>query len=404
MKSGWQIRPLGEVCTFQRGLTYSKSDEVEAGGTAVLRANNIDLETGELDLSEIRFIRSEVAVPASKLVEAGALLICTASGSKRHLGKTALIDQPMDFAFGGFMGLVKPSNGLLPKYLFWLTRSDAYWTFIDALSDGANINNLKFSQLSDFPVPLPPLEEQRRIVAILGEAFEGLSRARANAEANLQSARELFSDAIVSEFGKVAPALLKPIGAVAVHSLGKMLDKSKNKGTPRSYLRNLNVRWFSVDTSNLLEMRIEDREIDRYSVKKGDLLICEGGYPGRSAIWEENDEIFFQKALHRVRFEHEAYGRLLMYYLYMMDQSGALQEHFSGTGIQHFTGQALAKFEMPFPNLSTATDMIGRIQAMQQKSIELEELYARKLNELDELRQSLLLKAFAGELTVKEFA
>ena len=76
---------------------------------------NIDLTTGELDLNDIRYIAPSVHVPKSKMVEAGTLLICTASGSKKHLGKAALVDQPIDFAFGGFMGLLVPSESILPN-------------------------------------------------------------------------------------------------------------------------------------------------------------------------------------------------------------------------------------------------------------------------------------------------
>ena len=70
------------------------------------------------------------------------------------------------------------------------------------------------------------------------------------------------------------------ISEIAQHSLGKMLDKAKNKGEPKPYLRNSNVRWFSFDLSDLLEMRFLPEESDRYTAVKGDLLICEGGYPG----------------------------------------------------------------------------------------------------------------------------
>lgn len=73
---------------------------------------------------------------------------------------------------------------------------------------------------------------------------------------------------------------------VAVHSLGKMLDKAKNRGIYRKYLRNLNVRWFTFDLSDLLEMRFREDEVEQYTARKGDLLICEGGYPGRAAIWD----------------------------------------------------------------------------------------------------------------------
>jgi len=64
-----------------------------------------------------------------------------------------------------------------------------------------------------------------------------------------------------------------------------MLDKTKNKGDPKPYLRNFNVRWFDFDLSDVKEMRFQKEEQDRYSVVKGDLVICEGGYPGRAALW-----------------------------------------------------------------------------------------------------------------------
>ena len=157
MKAGWEIKPLGEVCEFQRGLTYAKSDEVDVSNNIVLRATNIDLATNLLDLTELKCISDLVTVQSSKKVRKDSLLICTASGSKSHLGKVAYIDDDYDFAFGGFMGMLTPSECLLPRYFFHLMTSGAYKDFIAALSDGANINNLKFSDLQRFPVPIPPL-------------------------------------------------------------------------------------------------------------------------------------------------------------------------------------------------------------------------------------------------------
>ena len=74
------------------------------------------------------------------------------------------------------------------------------------------------------------------------------------------------------------------VGAVAVARLGKMLDKAKNKGTPRRYLRNINLRWFDFDLSDLREMRFEDSELPEFTLRLGDVLICEGGEPGRAAV------------------------------------------------------------------------------------------------------------------------
>ena len=82
MPEGWTFQKLGELCTFQRGLTYGKSDEVESSANVVLRANNVDLESHELDLSELKYISDDVVIPPTKKVQPGALLLCMSSGSK----------------------------------------------------------------------------------------------------------------------------------------------------------------------------------------------------------------------------------------------------------------------------------------------------------------------------------
>ena len=164
---GWARKPLVELCEFQRGLTYAKGDEVKLSKNVVLRANNIDLTTHCLDFSELRYISDKVQIPETKLVRPNSLLICNASGSKSHLGKVAFIDDDYGYAFGGFMGQITPGQALVPRFLFHMMTSEAYKEFIAALSDGANINNLKFDDLGKFSLPVPPLSEQQRIVSHL---------------------------------------------------------------------------------------------------------------------------------------------------------------------------------------------------------------------------------------------
>jgi type I restriction enzyme S subunit len=130
-----------------------------------------------------------------------------------------------------------------------------------------------------------------------------------------------------------------------------MLDKNKNRGSLQLYLRNLNVRWFEFDLTDLLEMRFEESERERYSAIRGDLLVCEGGYPGRAAIWDGEEPIFFQKAVHRVRCHEPARAKWCLYYLYLSDIDGSLRNHFTGAGIQHLTGQSLKRLRLPLPPL-----------------------------------------------------
>ena len=266
-------------------------------------------------------------------------------------------------------------------------------------ASGAVHQTIYFPEVKAFHVCHPPLPEQQRIVGILDEAFEGIATAKANAEKNLQNARAVFESHLQSVFTQGGVGWEKKrICDIAKHSLGKMLDKAKNKGVPQPYLRNINVRWFTFELSDLLQMPFLPGETEKYTAVKGDVLICEGGYPGRAAIWDGDSPIHFQKALHRVRFYAPEHNRWFVYYLYAQDRSGELRQHFSGTGIQHFTGEVLARFEIPLPPLPELRCAVAKFDALSEEAGHLEDLYARKLVTLDNLKKSLLDQAFSGEL------
>lgn len=295
----------------------------------------------------------------------------------------------------------RPREGLDAEYLFYFLSQDSFRDAgTNVMSGAVGHKRVPKEFIENFQIPLPPLPEQKRIVAILDEAFTGIDAAIANTERNLANARELFESYLNSVFSQRGEGWkIKSVGEFAEHCLGKMLDKQKNKGEMRPYLRNVNVRWFNVRTDNVLEMKIEEHEEQRFVVKAGDLLICEGGYPGRAAIWGGNETVFFQKALHRVRCNDPLYNRWLMFYLYFTDTSGELAQHFTGAGIQHFTGKALNAFPVPVPPSTLVEKLLTGIEAIYDEVMSLEVIYKRKLTALAELKQSLLQKAFSGELT-----
>jgi type I restriction enzyme S subunit len=264
---------------------------------------------------------------------------------------------------------------------------------------GTTMMHVSKGSMDDRDIMLPPLPEQQRIVGILDEAFDGIATAQATAEQNLQNARALFESHLQSVFTQRGEGwAVKKVSEVAKHSLGKMLDKAKNKGELQPYLRNINVRWFNFDLSDLLKMPFLPTESDKYTAVKGDVLICEGGYPGRAAIWNEDYPVYFQKALHRVRFHEPEHNKWFLYYLYVQDMSGELKQHFSGTGIQHFTGEVLARFEIPLPPLQELRKAVAKFDELAEETQRLESLYQRKLAALDELKKSLLHQAFSGAL------
>ena len=132
--------------------------------------------------------------------------------------------------------------------------------------------------------------------------------------------------------------------------LGKMLDKSKNRGELFPYLGNRNVRWGNFDIKQLGQMRFEAHEHGRYGLMIGDLVVCEGGEPGRCAIWtDEIPGMKIQKALHRLRTREQIDNRFLYYWFLLAGRSGTLESSFTGTTIKHLTGKAIADLQVPLP-------------------------------------------------------
>lgn len=154
-------------------------------------------------------------------------------------------------------------------------------------------------------------------------------------------------------------------GEVANTRLGKMLDKSKNRGKPKPYLRNTNVQWHRFELDDVKEMRFEDEELDEFRILRGDLLICEGGEPGRCAIWQDSKiDIYFQKAIHRAR----AYTGVIPEYLQICLTSdagnGSLTRYFTGATIKHFPGDKLNRYVFPLPPTEEQYRIITRVDEL----------------------------------------
>ena len=156
----------------------------------------------------------------------------------------------------------------------------------------------------------------------------------------------------------------KPLGEVADFQLGKMLDQVKNRGDSRPYLANKNVRWGSFDLSELREMLFEEAEFERFSLKNGDIVMCEGGEPGRCAIWREQlPKMMYQKALHRIR-PYDGMDSVFLYYnLSHRAQSGHFNGLFTGATIKHLPREKLALVEVDAPDLPTQQRIAGILSA-----------------------------------------
>jgi type I restriction enzyme S subunit len=186
---------------------------------------------------------------------------------------------------------------------------------------------------------------------------------------------------------------------VAEIKLGKMLDKDKNKGQLRPYLRNVNVRWDDVALNDILEMRFTDDELEPFEIRDGDLLVCEGGEPGRCAVWQHGPtELKFQKALMRLRPRGGVEAALLAKALRLMARNGDLQRHFTGTTIKHLPQAALAAISVALPPLAEQKRIVAKLYALSTKSARARTELARIETLVSRYKQAVLTKAFSGEL------
>jgi type I restriction enzyme, S subunit len=393
MRRGWEVKELGAVSAISYG--YTESASIEPVGPRFLRIT--DIQNDRVDWESVPYCKIASAdLPKYRLASGDIVFARTGATT----GKSFRVDNPPDAVFASYLIRLRLlDKKLLPEFMSLFFQTAGYWKSIKEGSAGSAQGGFNANKLAALSIPIPPLSKQRRIVGILDKAFDGIATAKANAEKNLQNARALFGSHLQAVFtSRGVGWVVKKVGEIAAHSLGKMLDRAKNKGEPRAYLRNINVRWFAFDLSDLLEMRFLPEEAEKYTTVKGDVLICEGGYPGRAAIWNEDYPIFFQKALHRVRFHQPEHNKWFLYFLYVQDKSGDLRQHFTGTGIQHFTGDVLGRFQLPIAPLPELRQLLVRFDELAEETQRLESIYQQKLAALAALKKSLLHQAFVGEL------
>lgn len=171
--------------------------------------------------------------------------------------------------------------------------------------------------------------------------------------------------------------------------LGKMLDAQKNRGKLQPYLGNSNVRWGSFVLEDLAVMRFEDHEDERYGIRDGDLIVCEGGEPGRCAIWRGDAPMKIQKALHRVRTMEGLDNYFLYYWFLLAGSAGELEPFFTGTTIKHLTGKALAELRIPLPPIALQREVAKILSSLDAK-IDLN----RRINQTLEAMAQALFKSW----------
>ena len=258
---------------------------------------------------------------------------------------------------------------------------------------------LSVKTINEVAIPIPPVGEQRRISDAITRCLgmiDGIQLSYEGLIASIDQTKSRVLDLAIH--GKLVPqdsleepainilrrinpnfqashnlhynAELPPgwqlchIQDIAEAELGKTLDKAKNQGEEKPYLCALNVKWDNIDFSTLKTIRIEEKEKSRYSLRTNDLLVCEGGDVGRCAIWHGDYEMYYQNALHRVRFKPGFSPDFFLYVLRYYKSLGVIDDICKGVTIKHFTRQVFNSLDLPVPPLNEQKKIVNKVKSL----------------------------------------
>lgn len=350
---------LGELCDVRIGRTPRRdSPQFWNGDFPWATISELDGSFITRTKEGITQLAIETVMPPP--VPAGTLLF----SFKLSIGKMAIAGVPLHTNEAIAALVIRDSGELDRDYL-------RYALMATSTGDGANhavlgkvLNKAKVEALQ---IPLPSLEEQRRLVDLLSRA-EGIVRLRREAQ---RKAAELVPALFLDMFGDPAS---NPKGwpvvsfaEMADTQLGKMLDKKKQTGLHSSpYLGNSNVRWDDFDLDDLLEMDFSEQERVKFQLMSGDLLACEGGEVGRAAIWRGQMEgCFYQKAIHRIRPKPSlAVPEFILHWLWIMSKQGRLANAGAKATIAHLPAEKLRSLKVALPPVDLQRQFAVKVEAV----------------------------------------
>ena len=276
------------------------------------------------------------------------------------------------------MGQLIPNKNILSKYFYYCLITDSYKNFIKNLSDGTNINNLKFKDLQIFKIPIPPLAEQKRIVAILDKTFTTIDKIKNNTEKNLANTKELWQSYLQQSFNNPKKNWQqKKLGDVCELKYGKALNKihRTKKGKYPVYGAN-GIKTYS----------------DQYVCNKQGIIVGRKGSAG--AINLAQSKFWPLDVSYYIEFDEKKYNLLFLYYLLLVLNLPTLAKGVK-PGLNRNEVYSIVVF---IPPLAEQKQITERLDYLSQKTTALQETYCKKIQNLIELKNSILKQAFQGEL------
>ncbi len=410
-------RPLKYVCQANAATLAEETPE--------------DLEIEYIDISAVNELGAisppetmtfgEAPSRARRIVRSGDVLISTVRTYLKAIAHISRADGNLICSTG--FAVLSAGSGVVPRFLYYWVSSDAVVGEIVSRSVGVSYPAINPSELMSLPFPVRTRATQEAIADFLdlelSRIDELISKKQRLIELLDEKRQALISGAVTQGLDPTVP--IKPsgvdwIGSVPNHwevapltsryevKLGKMLDKRQITGQYLvPYLRNVDVQWDRIATSDLPRMDFDPDDRKQFALRRGDLLVCEGGEVGRAAVWQgQLDNCCYQKALHRLRPRRDDSARYLLYVLRSAATTGVFRAGSNQNTIDHLTAEKLRSHRFAFP---PAEEQL-RIAAFLDQTGGLEDpaggILTTTIDRLREYRSALITAAVTGQLDIRE--
>jgi type I restriction enzyme S subunit len=393
MKKGWQTKKLGDVCDFEGGSQPPKSEFIYDEKPGYVRFLQIRDFGSDKNITYIRHSKK------NRLCDENDILIGRygASVGKILTGKAGSYNVAL-------MKTLPNLEVLDQSWFYHFLISDEFQKPLLNVADRSAQAGFSKDDIYNFPVTLPPLPEQQRIVGLLDEAFEGLATAKASAEKNLQNARALFESHLQSVFTQRGPGWVEKRIEEWCDSVMDCVNKTApviEEPTPFKMIRTTNVRNGRVDVSTVRFVTEETYKIwtRRQTPQKGDVILTREAPMGEVGMLLTDDKVFLGQRLVSYRANSSKLdNHFLLFALQSGDLQGQIHAKASGSTVQHMRVPDTKNLLLAAPPLTEQREVVSQLVSLREETQRLARLYERKHAALEALKKSLLHQAFTGAL------
>lgn len=399
MKAGWQVKKLGDVCRVFADGDWIESKDQSTEGIRLIQTGNVGEGVFKNRAEKARFISEETfnRLRCTEIFEGDCLI----SRLPDPVGRACIIPATGERMITAVdCTIVRFNAELITSDFFnYYSQSRSYVKRVDSDTTGTTRKRISRNFLGQIPIPVPPLPEQQRIVTILDEALDSIAVAKANAEQNLKNAKELFDSYLQAVFTQRGEGWVEK-------KLGEVYDVRdgthdspiyQTDGFPLITSKNLKRFGLNYDDVKYISEKDFKKINERSAVNRGDILFAMIGTIGNPVVVDVEPQFAIKNvALFKVSDQQDSF--FLKYYLEsefvrskMMDEAKGTTQKFVGLGY-------LRDFPINIPPLAEQQIIVARLDALSAETERLEAIYQQKIAALDELKQSLLHRAFAGEL------